>query len=570
MSKLQKFNLQDFESLKKYKLLNDSNQIKNVIFNKLEITDTNINSINEFRKLHCSNIINYDTHPYKYYFAFSDIHGDLLAFFMTLIQNEIIGLYDNTNTKISRETIITNCITNYTTVSVLEEYLSKYEVKLLISNAIFFILGDVIDGARQGRNVRNNNGLNELLIHIILYNMRIDATTMSSCIKITLGNHDYINLFTNNPIYHSYADCKTLETFNFDLRKQMLSPFYLFDSSFFEIIIKNNTILGILCHASFTLTDTDGSDGSDDFSINLFENKTIDINTLNEKKNTLSQQLINSFIKKEDISIGLHKNHDTNMFSSNLNNLSELSFASHITQSRSIPNSLKNNTIENTCNYIKNYINDKSFIVIGHCITGHYIPTFQPSNKVNKVINNSLLECKTSSDDTDNRDCISANCIFNKIPKIIMVDNAWASPNSMNNKNFSQPIKCNTDVQNKYGDNYIVPLSPPKFTEMLLMKKNNTDAGFDFYIIRANLLEYNQPNTEHTLNKQLNTEYTLNKQLNSKYYKILVDTDIYVPERLILQKNKIMDAIDIKAGGYLKKYMKYKLKYKLLQMTKIK
>lgn len=514
------FSIDDFKKIKSYldtlpdelvksgTIEEPSDKIRELVHEKFAITN-NVNEIYEYYKVNSAPYIDYLASNYKYYYAFSDIHADLISFFMTLIQNDIIGFYDN-DVKIDKNDIITNCITRYSKINILEEYLCKYKLKLLISNAIIFVLGDVIDGSRNGRQIINQTKFDELIIHAILYNIRILGKDVNSKLVITLGNHDYFSFFTSERLMDPYIDCQTLTYFGQVQRKQILGSFYLFDASFFEIIKKDDKILGILCHGSFSMMD------------NLFED--VNLENLIELKKRASQFLFDLVYKKGDIVVENIELNDTS-----IKKLSVEQVVLNITQSRRIPLDL-GTSIGTTCENIKNYISDNGFMVIGHCITGQYISQFGKFDGIDS-------DCKTRTNKSKH-DCISVNCIFNKIPKIIMVDNAWASHNSSENAGkYNEPVLCEHS-----SEQITVSLGPPTFTEMLLLKTNNTESCFDFYIIRS-----------------------LFQKKKSIYYKILVDSNVYVPNRIVFEKNKIIDLVDVKLGGFYKKYMKYKLKYTLLK-----
>jgi hypothetical protein len=59
------------------------------------------------------------------------------------------------------------------------------------NKVLFLILGDIVDGQREGgTKVNDEMGCFELLIHILIHNLRIDAMKNKSEILFTIGNHD--------------------------------------------------------------------------------------------------------------------------------------------------------------------------------------------------------------------------------------------------------------------------------------------------------------------------------------------------------------------------------------------
>lgn len=277
-------------------------EIIRLVHLKLGVNDNRVDNIKRYSKGQ-SAVINYNS--YKYVYVLSDIHADFNSLFITLLQNNIIGLFQN-GTKIEEAEklrIMTDIITNYNVkepntqdprlfpfgkskVDILKNIMTRYDIKLIKSNTLILILGDVVDGRRTRSNdpndsdshifedVTNMYGLNELLIHILFYNMRIDGQQMNSNVIIVLGNHEIMTLFdtTNEYVYANYVDLQTHKLFrNQENRRKILVPFYLFDSAFFKIIVRNNKIISYASHGSFGGLDKLDKDEYKNYTIRQYD-----------------------------------------------------------------------------------------------------------------------------------------------------------------------------------------------------------------------------------------------------------------------------------------------------------
>lgn len=119
-----------------------------------------------------SHIINKD--DYDNIYATSDIHADLkkLHYLLTkaglIKQNKLVTVPD-------------------IMAGVAEGGLINWGPK----KTLFVIVGDVVDGSRNGNEVDDDLGNIEVLLHVYLYNLRIKARALGSEIRFTIGNHDW-------------------------------------------------------------------------------------------------------------------------------------------------------------------------------------------------------------------------------------------------------------------------------------------------------------------------------------------------------------------------------------------
>lgn len=481
-----------------------------------------------------TNLINYN--DYQNYYVFSDIHADLLVFFVTLLQNNIIGIYDlNTERKLDSKTFALQIAQNYDNYDLCDNILTKYNIKLEMHNSCLIILGDIIDGKRLNLNVQNKYGLNEIFIHMILYNLRIDGYRQNSLIKIVVGNHDFIPLFrvknsdlydtTKNVLFNN-IDCETLKLLPLEFRNNLLIPFYIIDSSFFELIVKEGEILSLLCHGSFTIgQSSDTVSKSNDNLIGIKNNLEHHILTLGYEK----------YQKENNISTTQkNKSQEQQIFEQ------AIAYAAlNIVENRHIPEGLDNAKIALMCPRIKDYINENAVLIMGHCITNAFI----------SQIRNSETEDDNTCGTKTNRyahPCISANCFFSNFPKVILVDNGMATPNSGEQSRTHAII---TNCEKYYQDKQYVKNEIPSFTEILEMKFNESINHFDFKISRTNF------RTGQNINED--TVFV------NKYKIMKSETKVEVPLRVLESNQELVQAIDDKlgGGGNYTKYIKYKLKY---------
>lgn len=101
---------------------------------------------------------------------------------------------------------------------------------------LFIIVGDLVDGSRDGSNIEDAIGNIEVLLHVYLYNLRIKARSVGSELRFTIGNHDWhtvIKPFTanNNHLYASYVHAAAKKFFgsagsDYINRRTWLMPFY--------------------------------------------------------------------------------------------------------------------------------------------------------------------------------------------------------------------------------------------------------------------------------------------------------------------------------------------------------
>jgi hypothetical protein len=117
--------------------------------------------------------------------------------------------------------------------------------KWLKPKTLFVIVGDVVDGARNGYSeIPDITGDIELILHIYIFNLRLMAHEVGSDIRFTIGNHDYHSVVKENsddlPDFYNAWVHKSAQLFfgSRATRRDCLLPFYLC-SPYFIITVAN-------------------------------------------------------------------------------------------------------------------------------------------------------------------------------------------------------------------------------------------------------------------------------------------------------------------------------------------
>lgn len=236
----------------KYKIIDMEDSL---IYNPLQLYADLYNDTLADKKFNMYKYIDMDLNQHQLY-CISDIHADTYRFWQFLYLNKFV-LVD----KIPE--------------------VSKIKWNPEMRNKALVICGDIIDGRRHPNQNLHASLNNEVLMHTIIYNLRLDAIQYNSYIFCTLGNHDFFAFHNGNVnnvphhMYIDYMDSKTRENYNYifsqifhnyledeksenvvskilpnDIayfaRTFMLSRFYLIG---FPVCLKINTIL--FAHAGF-------------------------------------------------------------------------------------------------------------------------------------------------------------------------------------------------------------------------------------------------------------------------------------------------------------------------------
>ena len=118
-----------------------------------------------------------------------------------------------------------------------------WDVRWRAPKTLLVICGDLIDGLRGGDGTGDALGSYEFLLHCLLFNLRIQARTMGSDVRFTIGNHDAgtVTAYPPNMLAEPYvekahiafasffvdlATQRQREKYNMICRRDMLMPFY--------------------------------------------------------------------------------------------------------------------------------------------------------------------------------------------------------------------------------------------------------------------------------------------------------------------------------------------------------
>ena len=115
-------------------------------------------------------------------FVTSDVHADLRKFVEILVSLGLVT--DNSDKHVDQGDIY--------------EYV--WDLEWNADDTMLMITGDLIDGKRKHRMVDDPRGSYEMLLHILLFNLRIGARARKSDVLFVIGNHDmYRSSFWTKP-----------------------------------------------------------------------------------------------------------------------------------------------------------------------------------------------------------------------------------------------------------------------------------------------------------------------------------------------------------------------------------
>ena len=159
---------------------------------------------------------------YKQLYFTSDIRSDFLKLVQVLVQSGLIELPE----PIGMSDLYNKCASTR-----LLRYVACYS-KWIAEDTLFVILGNLVNGARFGYQIRGDDeGSFELLIHVLLYNLRLQALEKNSFVIFTIGNHDFHTVIINDGMFtkenYNFVTRESNTFFNgIDARADALLPFY--------------------------------------------------------------------------------------------------------------------------------------------------------------------------------------------------------------------------------------------------------------------------------------------------------------------------------------------------------
>jgi hypothetical protein len=328
-----------------------------------------------------------DATQYNDVFIISDIHADLRKIYSILINSRMIESPFNP----------------YNDDILKPELISKAE--WIPSNTLLIIVGDLVDGCRKSISVDDPDGSFELKLHMLFYNLRLQAIQKNSNIIFTLGNHDCETLNDQNDLL-DYVHPSSNTYFNtlsdVNIRRDALRPFYELSPYIFISLSTPSNENEIVCVHAGLHTDTMDIDRSE-------------LDKLQSAINRYGLDLLNDYYKKKHI--------DTT-----------LNFDKNGAQNGSIWTRFYANMNEANCErldigYEKN---EYKMIVVGHC------PTNTDSFKnITRIMSDNPIyaHCQSNMEDEEGKSgCVITRChespLDGKIgsaPRIVLVDTALSS-----------------------------------------------------------------------------------------------------------------------------------------------
>ena len=523
------------------------------------------NKLNISRNLLLSNnLINYkvDCSIYNDVFFTSDIHSDLRKFISLLYSGGFVELdFDPYSDDIYDSNFINR-------------------IRWIKNNSLLVIIGDLVDGTRTSvlangstvnyGTVNDKIGNFEILLHILIHNLRLQALLLNSNILFTYGNHDIVSIFKNTGNYHMYVSPETKNYFYnlMPLRANILKYFYALSPYIVLQLSTPKNSREILCVHGGLHSDALNN------SFNKFE-----------IINFLKFQEVLSLTGIYGIDICRELNYDTDankiLFDSEYKSNEDYAFYNNFKEQ--VANNLKNmcdNYFYNennwnllftrfyastdrkaVCSSIQYFGDDIKMVVVGHCPTDNQIGL---TNIMNNQTNRHLYQdCETMHKSTHLKGCVVSDCsdIQNPgAPTLAFVDTAMSS--AFRNRdvagfmsipaNLSEEEKRNTSFNNRRRHN-----------EMLHLHHDTTLGGINKYYnvvlrlvlpnkipIKESVYQTNASDTSYPNKISRETIYIPTDQIN-------INKD---PHEILLYKAPSKAEDDARHKKQMK-YLKYKLKY---------
>jgi len=201
---------------------------------------------------------NIDVNGYTTVYITSDIHADVRKFLQMLAKESLIEVYGPKGAKIT-DTDSVFYGPNNTGKAIYENSLiNNVRWNPEKKNVLVILVGDLVDGHRYS-NVKDERGNFELLLHVLLYNLRVGAKGVGSELLFTIGNHDYNSVILDDktdqmtewraayvpPIVQKYFRTTLPNTWAANRRTALL-PFYSL-CPYFVLVLKNKEKKEIVC-----------------------------------------------------------------------------------------------------------------------------------------------------------------------------------------------------------------------------------------------------------------------------------------------------------------------------------
>jgi len=533
-----RFNINDIDSFKNISPNNLIHLKKIKEFNPEDINIFNfdnfmpiVKKINKCRELLLSNnLINHkvDCSIYNDVFFISDIHSDLRKFISLLHSGGFVEL-DNFDP--------------YNEID--SDFISK--IKWIKNNSLLVIIGDLVDGTRVSKindkkinmgTVNDKIGNFEILLHILIYNLRLQALLLNSNILFTYGNHDLIAIFKDSNGYEDYVSPETKKYFynSMSLRANVLKYFYALSPYIVLQLSTPKNSREILCVHGGLHTEGGANIFNNDeienflkfqeilsltgvFGIDIYRESNYADQNENDKGNNILFD--NQFKSPEElVSYNYFKSETTNLIDLYNKYILSADNNKYLLISRFYTSTNQ----EAVCKSIKDFGHDIKMIVVGHCPTNGYESLATIMNNTS-IDNNKLYEnCDRLGGSINTKGCVVTNCSDDQnpgAPTLAFVDTAMSS--AFRSRTNIDPANVNLSDEEKH--------------EASLANKER-------------------------INEMLHLHYDPSLGGTNRYYNVI--------SRLVLPTNSSHEIILYKASSKVEhnikyrkqmKYLKYKLKY---------
>ncbi len=341
------------------------------------------------------------TDGYTDIYITSDLHADYRKLVDNLVKGRFISIPQGinlTNDDIYKPEIITN-----------SNWLKK--------NTLFVIVGDLIDGLRNGGKVNDPRGSFELLLHLLLYNLRLKALEMGSEILFTIGNHDLHSvIIKDDSLSNHYIHAESERYFGNEPnnRKEVLRPFYTLSPYLFVELDDGNENKIICVHGG----------------LHSNTNQQIPLGMLHALQETLNSSTdLNETIENQRIATGIK----LIAFKGQNDREDGALWSRFYAKDQSEGGGA-------ACKVIKELKN--TFVIVGHC------PTDSDNPNIISIMNNSDFyngcDGKNNTQDTGKGCVVIDNRCLDKdsLPLLAFVDSAQSEAFRINRRdNNSRPIE---------------------------------------------------------------------------------------------------------------------------------
>ncbi len=535
-----------------------------------------VNKLNISRNLLLSNnLINHkvDCSIYHDVFFTSDIHADLRKFISLLHSGGFVELgFDPYSDDIYDPNFINR-------------------IRWIKNNSLLVIIGDLVDGTRTSTapdgstvdsgTVNDKIGNFEILLHILIHNLRLQALLLNSNILFTYGNHDIVSIYKNAGKYHVYVSPETKDyLYNLmQLRTNILKYFYALSPYIILQLSTPTNSREILCvHGG--LHSDDAANSFKHFSITDFLKFQEILSLTGVFSIDICRELIYNptEINEKIIDDSEYKSKDDydsyNRFKEQAGTMLKYMYSKYFSSEDNNWNLLFNRFYASDdrkaiCDSIKNFGDDIKMVVVGHCQTDYFPGLATTMDKIPKYYEG----CEKADRPNDLKGCVVSDCsdIQNPgAPTLALVDTAMSS--AFRDRPFGEGSSSKLSEDEKRT---AAMKNRNRYNEMLHLHHDPTLGGVNkYYNMVLRLVLPNQIPIKESV-YQTNLRVPTNPEAASRLYDTSYPQEIlreppYAPTEQINVNKDPHEIVLYKAPPKAEdaaryreqmKYLKYKLKY---------